>query len=69
MIIFLEIDNNILGFYVEKVKEFISLDTNIKIDTDSPSVDIKSDYLKETLNYEGRKLYLPDFKKIIKSFL
>jgi len=57
------IDEIKIGFFVEKVKEIITVDVKIIGDT-LEFIPFKGLHLKGKILYEGREIYLPDLKEI-----
>jgi purine-binding chemotaxis protein CheW len=63
-ILIVEPDDILFGFVVERVKEIFTMSREFKDKlTFSPVKD--NEYLSGILNYEDRKLYMPDFNKIV----
>jgi purine-binding chemotaxis protein CheW len=63
-VLIVEPDDILFGFFVERVKEIFTMSREFKDKLIfSPGRD--NEYLSGILNYEGRKLYMPDFTKIL----
>jgi chemotaxis signal transduction protein len=67
-ILAIEIDDDIFGFLVDKVKEIFTMSKDFKEKLEFFPVE-KELYLAGVMKYEGRSLYLPDFKKLYKDFI
>ena len=66
-VLFIEVNNAIYGFIVEKIHEFVTISRRFNIG-DVNSIQHKNKFfLKGILEYEGRQLSLPDFQKIDKA--
>jgi chemotaxis signal transduction protein len=65
-ILTVEPENNIFGFYVDKVKEIFTMNRDLKEKIEFVPFE-KEKYLVGVLNFEGRNLYLPDFSTLFKS--
>lgn len=63
-VLIVEPDDILFGFFVERVKEIFTMSREFK-DKLTFSAGKENDYLSGILNYEGRKLYMPDFNKIL----
>jgi chemotaxis signal transduction protein len=62
-IILVEIEEKIFGFYVEKVKEILTMSKGFRSKIIF-SPDNENQYLLGKLNYGTRQLFIPDFSKI-----
>ena len=60
----MEIKNKMFGFFVEKVKEILTSSRDFLQKIKFIPYEGKQ-YLSGVLIYEGRKLFLPDFKKLL----
>lgn len=63
-VLFVEVNNTIYGFVVEKIKEFMAISKKFSIDDQSTLKHKYSFFLKGIFDYDGRKISLPDFQKI-----
>lgn len=63
-VLIVEPDDILFGFFVERVKEIFTMSREFK-DKLTFSQGRDNEYLSGILNYEGRKLYMPDFNKIL----
>jgi len=67
-IVLVEIEEKIIGFYVEKVKEIFTMSKGFRSKIIfSPGND--NQYLLGKLTYGTRQLYIPDFSKIVMEVL
>jgi two-component system, chemotaxis family, chemotaxis protein CheV len=67
-ILAVEVDNHLFGFMVDKVKEIFTMSRDLKEKLEFIPIE-KEVYLAGVLKYEGRSLYLPDFKLLHKDFI
>lgn len=66
-VLFVEVNNTIYGFVVEKIQEFMAITKKFNIEDISTVKQKYSFFLRAVLDYEGRKISLPDFQKIDKA--
>jgi chemotaxis signal transduction protein len=64
-LLLLEFNNKKFGFFVERIKEIITVDKEFKNDILKFYPDDKGEYLIGTLKYEGKSLAMPDYLKIL----
>lgn len=63
-ILVMEVKNSMFGFYVEKVKEVLTSNKEFLQKINFIPYEGKAN-ISGVLTYEGRKLFLPDFKKLL----
>ncbi len=64
-ILVIEPENKRAGFFVERIKEIITIDKEFKNESLKFTPTKDKMFLKGIFDYEGRKLFLPDLHKII----
>lgn len=67
-VLFIEVNNTIYGFIVEKIQEFMAITKKFNIEDHSSLKQKYNFFLRAVLDYDGRKLMLPDFQKIDTAF-
>jgi|GEM_PF-2881513 len=63
-VLFVEVNNTVYGFIVEKIQEFMAITRRFNVEDLSSAKQKYSFFLRAILDYDGRKLALPDFQKI-----
>jgi purine-binding chemotaxis protein CheW len=68
-LLLLEFNNNKFGFFVEKIKEIVTVDKEFKNDALKFYPEKEKEYVIGTLKYEGKSLAMPDYIKILSETL
>lgn len=66
-VLFVEVNNTIYGFIVEKIQEFMAITRKFNIEDLSSAKQKANLFLRAVLDYDGRRIALPDFQKIDKA--
>lgn len=66
-VLFVEVNNTIYGFIVEKIQEFMAITRKFNVEDLSTAKQKANLFLRAILDYDGRRIALPDFQKIDKA--